>query len=149
MKAAYDIAMDLYGLREVDGPNSNEVISKWLSKKTWLNQDDSKTPWCGIGMAAFFDEAGFPDVVPLQYYRAASWLKFGVHVNIEDRQKYDLLIFSRRGGNHVAFYHNDPIGRNDVVNVLGANQNNEINIRPYAISRIIGCRRFDFENMTV
>jgi hypothetical protein len=57
-------AYEAEGFKEIVGKKSNPRIIKWahgVGKADYM-VDDSKTPWCGIGMAGVMDECGLGHV---------------------------------------------------------------------------------------
>lgn len=121
------------GLREIPGPKTNGVIAGWLVKlKAWWSDD--ATPWCGTFAAACVTAAGIQP--PKDWFRAKSWLSLPVVIL---RPAYGcIVVFSREGGGHVGFV----VGRDQHGNlmVLGGNQGDAVNIRPFPTHRVIGYR---------
>ena len=121
------------GLREVPGPKNNGVILGWLRKlRAWWSDDS--TPWCGTFAAMCLANAGLTP--PKDWYRATSWLTLPVALS---RPAYGcVVVFTRDGGGHVGFV----VGKDKAGNlmVLGGNQGDAVNIRPFAISRVAGYR---------
>jgi hypothetical protein len=83
--------------------------------------------------------------------RARSWLKVGRVIRLEDALPYNDVVILSRGENpppadvinapgHVGFYAGQEQEKDSVL-MLGGNQNNEVNISPYAVNRILGVRR--------
>lgn len=126
------------GIKEWPGPKSNpEIAAMFRLAPSWLDQDDSLTAWCGIfrGTVGHLTATG----IPPQHYRAASWLNWGVVVNLDDAIEGDTVVFKRAGGYHVALFNRHEDGK---VWVLGGNQGNAVSIAPYARSLVRGVRRF-------
>jgi uncharacterized protein (TIGR02594 family) len=129
-------AKDL-GLSEIPGPASHPRIRLAIDMAAdWLDEDDSKTAWCGciMGLWCFELDLG----VPAARYRAASWLNWGMSVSLAQARKGDVVIFARKGGNHVALFDRKE-GRN--VYVLGGNQSNRVSVAPYSEALVLGVRR--------
>lgn len=121
------------GVREVPGPKNSTVIAGWLTKlKAWWSDDE--TPWCGTFAATCLTEAGLTP--PKDWYRATAWLALPVSL---PRPAYGcIVVFTRQGGGHVGFV----VGKDKAGNlmVLGGNQGDAVNIRPFALSRVAGYR---------
>ena len=121
------------GLREGPGPKNNGVILGWLRKlRAWWSDDS--TPWCGTFAAMCLANAGLTP--PKDWYRATAWLTLPVALS---RPAYGcVVVFTRDGGGHVGFV----VGKDKAGNlmVLGGNQGDAVNIRPFAISRVAGYR---------
>ncbi len=121
------------GLREVPGPKNNSVILGWLRKlRAWWSDD--ATPWCGSFAATCLTDAGLTP--PKDWYRATSWLALPVALS---RPAYGcVVVFTRDGGGHVGFV----VGKDRAGNlmVLGGNQGDAVNIKPFALNRVAGYR---------
>lgn len=126
-------ARQYIGVREVPGPKNSAVIAGWLSKmKAWWSDD--ATPWCGTFAATCVTEAGLTP--PKDWYRAMAWLTLPVSLS---RPAYGcIVVFTRQGGGHVGFV----VGVDKAGNlmVLGGNQGDAVNIKPFAVSRAAGYR---------
>ncbi|WP_256200408.1 TIGR02594 family protein [Verrucomicrobium spinosum] len=134
----YAEGLKYIGVKEWPGPKTNPQIAEMFRlAPDWLDQDDSKTAWCGIfrGTVGHLTATG----VPAEHYRAANWLNWGEPVKLDDARQGDTVVFSRTGGNHVAIF--DRL-EGDKVWVLGGNQGNAVSIAPYARSLVRGVRRF-------
>ena len=121
------------GLREVPGPKNNGAILGWLRKlRAWWSDDS--TPWCGTFAAMCLANAGLTP--PKDWYRATSWLSLPVALS---RPAYGcVVVFTRDGGGHVGF----AVGKDKAGNlmVLGGNQGDAVNIKPFALNRVAGYR---------
>ena len=121
------------GLREVPGPKNNGAILGWLRKlRAWWSDDS--TPWCGTFAAMCLANAGLTP--PKDWYRATAWLTLPVALS---RPAYGcVVVFTRDGGGHVGFV----VGKDKAGNlmVLGGNQGDAVNIRPFALNRVAGYR---------
>lgn len=128
------------GTREIPGARSNPQISAWIKEAAgWLDQDDSKTAWCGCfrGHIGHQTATGSPPA----HYRAASWATWGQPVDVkrpQDWQQGDTIVMSRSGGNHVCLFHHYDGER---VWCLGGNQGDAVSIASFPISRITHVRR--------
>jgi len=136
----YLAALNEVGVREVPGLKSNPKIQEWIKQAaSWLDGDDSKTAWCGCfrGHLGLITGTG----VPKEHYRAASWAKWGVAVDInnpETWQQGDTIVMTRPGGNHVCLFHHFDGTR---VHCLGGNQGDAVSIAPFPLARITHVRR--------
>jgi hypothetical protein len=73
-----DVGLKYEGTAEVPGPGSNPVILGWIHAHGRPDaRDDSTIAWCGLGMAAWFTEAGHAAVVPKDPGAAKSWRTVG------------------------------------------------------------------------
>ena len=125
----------VYGTKEVKGPGSNPSIVAWAKSLGFQNFQDA-TPWCGLGMAYVALQAGYePPINPLW---AANWLTWGTPVPLKGAMLGDVLVFHRKGGNHVSLY----VGEDDkAMHIMGANQADSVNIERKSKNLLIGVRR--------
>ncbi|WP_009962996.1 TIGR02594 family protein [Verrucomicrobium spinosum] len=133
----YDLALRYLGVAETPGQQSNPLIAEMFkTAPSWLDQDDSKTAWCGIfrGYLGLWCGTG----VPKEHYRARKWLEWGQEVKLKDAKRGDTVVTSRDGGHHVALFDRLEGGR---VYLLGGNQGNRVSIAPFPPSVIQGVRR--------
>lgn len=139
----YDHALKDRGLKEIDGPASApriklaiETSAKWLADG--VSDVDGSIPWCGAIAGLWALELGLG--VPKEHYRAASWLKWGRDVKALNARQGDIVVLTRKGGNHVALldHFSDDLR---TVYLLGGNQSNAVNISRYDSTSILGIRR--------
>lgn len=121
------------GIREVKGSGNNPLIVGWLKnlKSAWL---DDLTPWCGTFVAQCLKESGLN--YPSTWYRAKDYLQMSVKL---DKPAYGcIVVFGRVGGGHVGFV----VGQDKHGNlmVLGGNQGDAVNIKPFSKDRVLGYR---------
>lgn len=136
-KKLYEHALNDFGLTETVGSKSNPRIRKAIDDAaTWLDSDDSKTPWCGCIMSLWCKELGLP--VPKEAFRAASWAGVGVEVLLADALQGDIVVMSRPGGNHVTLFSKVKDG---LVYCLGGNQKNAVNISAFSVKAVNNIRR--------
>lgn len=129
-------------LKELPGTkNNNPVIMQWAKdlgvSDIYVNDEVS---WCALGMSKICVLAGKP--MPFKRYeivRAASFLKWGNEVPIEEAQCGDVLVFSRIGGNHVALYVAETP---NTFWVYGFNQSNKAGFTEIEKKRCRGARRY-------
>jgi uncharacterized protein (TIGR02594 family) len=124
-----------YGTIEKPGAGNNPSIMAW-ARATGLARvyRNDATAWCGLWMAYVALQAGWrPPVNPLW---ARNWLEFGTP---QRRGALgDVLVFERGKGGHVGVY----VGEDGTAfHVLGGNQNDQVNIKRIAKSRLLGIRR--------
>src|SRR5690606_36578801 len=114
----------------------NPLILKWWRDigATWYRDDE--TPWCGAFVGGVLVEAGFKPPAGGLGARAKEWLTYGRAL---DRPAVGcIVVFDRAGGGHVGFV----VGRDQHRNlmVLGGNQADAVNVKPFAQSRVLGYR---------
>jgi len=152
----YDIAKRFEGITEVPGKVANPQIMSMLTLDAQWPEDDS-VPWCSAFVNYCFWLLGLERSKSL---RARSWLQVGIPIlMVEAKPGCDVVILKRGSGKqpgpdvidapgHVGFYHDHlPPGPNSVAKVLllGGNQGDQVNIRAYDLSRVLGVRRIDKE----
>ena len=130
------------GLKETKGPRHTQTILKFLDlcfKATGVKSfiKDDETPWCGTFVGGVLVECGLAKHLPKpHFYRALEWNKVGTKLA---RPAYgSVAVLSRKGGGHVGFV----VGKDRFGNImlLGGNQGDEVNIKPFHPSRIVGYR---------
>jgi len=108
------------GQKEVPGAKSNPWIRALWAAESWLGNDDSLVPWCGLFMRAVMREAGYP--VPRLPWAARSWLNWGEA--LLSPVVGAVVVFKRPGGYHVGIVVGiDSQGR---LVVLGGNQGDAV-----------------------
>jgi len=135
----YALAQGYLGQKELAGPGSNPVIAEMFRLVPhWLDQDDSKTAWCGIFRGYIGHKAGTG--LPPNHFRAAEWARWGKARRLNRPmtwKKGDTVVMTRPGGNHVCFL--DEVS-GDTAFCLGGNQSNAVTIAPFKLSRITAVR---------
>ena len=124
-----------YGLEEWTGRGeSNPEVEKLFQEMGYDYSDD--TAWCSafanyIAKENCLDQSNALD--------ARSWLQVGKEV--ESPQIGDIVVFWRESidswKGHVAFFMNKD---DRYIYVLGGNQSNEVNIKAYPLTRVLGYR---------
>lgn len=130
-------ALDLYGTLEAPGEKDNPTILGWAAE---LGEDmgapyaHDSIPWCGLYLAIVAKRAGkAPPKIPL---RALAWAGFGAPSSVP--MLGDVLVFTRKGGGHVALYvGEDP----HAYHCLGGNQSDAVTVTRIAKSRLFVARR--------
>ena len=134
-----DIFLDMisrYGLKEVDGANSNPEILAMFKELGYHVTDDSTTAWCSAALSYYAKKNGY------EYHKelnARGWLKMPV------------VILKPRVGDIVVLWRDSPqswkghvglfVSWNEkYVFVLGGNQGNTLSIAAYPRERILGFR---------
>lgn len=131
-----DTAAKYIGEREIKGPKHNPLIVKWWKDigASWFKDDE--TPWCGAYVGGVLKEVGLSVPAKGAGASARAWNDFGVKL---DRPAVGcIVVFTRNGGGHVGFV----VGKDRFGNlmVLGGNQSDAVNIKPFNTSRVLGYR---------
>jgi len=118
------------GLREIKGKgHAPEILAMW--KAIGLPYQDDETPWCA-GFVGFVLES-----VGITSTRSA-WARSyeGWGIKLPKPVTGCVVTFKRDGGGHVGFV----TGRDQAGNlmVLGGNQADAVNIKPFSASRVTG-----------
>ena len=121
------------GQRELRGNKHNPLILRWWELIRAPFTDD-ETPWCAGFVGAMLESAG---VKSTRSAWARSYLNWGQR--LRNPVVGCIVVFSRgpRSG-HVGFV----VGQDKRGNllVLGGNQGDAVNIRPFSVSRVLGYR---------
>lgn len=139
---AHEIALSLYGEKEIKGQEDNPIIVQMF---TDLGYDGKKlkdeTAWCSAFINWCFLKVGLPYTGKLN---ARSWLNWGSSIGSGKPILGDVVVFWRESPQswkgHVGFYITE---RHGWIYVLGGNQNNEVNIKGYPKKRLLDIRRMD------
>lgn len=127
-----DTARKFIGQGEVKGPKHNNIIVNWW-KSIELPYRDDETAWCAGYVGAMLQHSGYPF---LKSAWARNYLKYGVKL---DKPAYGcIVVFERGSGGHVGFV----VGKDAKGNlmVLGGNQADAVNIKPFSTARVLGYR---------
>lgn len=131
-----DFAMEYLGLEEIKGPHHNPKILEWWQKIGATFTDD-ETPWCAGFVGGILAEASLKNTGSAMARSYVTWGQgvpgpvFGAVVTFW-RKSMD----SPSG--HVGFI----VGKdqNDNLMVLGGNQGDEVNIKPFSRERVLSYR---------
>ncbi len=131
------LARAYIGVREIKGPRHEPQILKWWTAIRAPFRDD-ETPWCGAFVGGVLEEARLPIVAGGA--AARNWLKLPITLN--KAAVGAVVVFwrgSRDGASgHVGFVVGKD--RNGNLMVLGGNQGDAVNIKPFARNRVLGYR---------
>jgi uncharacterized protein (TIGR02594 family) len=134
---AYELAKAEIGTVEwKDGDNPKVVAYFKDSGNAGVKNDE--TAWCAAFVGAMLERAGMDGTGKLN---ARSYLDWGKPVERKDAQPGDIVVFKRGNSSwqgHVAFFVKD---RGALIDVLGGNQSNAVNIKGYQSSQLLGIRR--------
>lgn len=121
------------GVREIKGVTHNPLIVSWWKaiKRGGIQTDE--VPWCAAFVGAQLEAVGLRST---RFESAASYLDWGV--GLSHPVVGAIAVFSRRGGDHVAFV----VGRDKFGGLacLGGNQSDEVNVRVFDPRRLRGVR---------
>lgn len=135
-----EIARAETGVKEVPGAASHPRILEYLQCCDGVPAGaDDETPWCSAFANFCMSRAGLTGTRSLG---ARSWLKWGRAVELQEAQPGDVVVLWREDPEswkgHVGFYD----GRDgQAILLLGGNQQNTVNVRPYPRERLLGVRR--------
>lgn len=127
----YETAKKEMGINELSGAKHNKRILEYHATTT-LKAKDDETPWCSSFANWVVIQCG---VEGTKSAAARSWMKWGKE--LKNPVKGCIVVFTRTGGGHVAFYHSED---KDFIYVLGGNQSNSVNISAYRKDRLLGFR---------
>ena len=126
-----------YGMKEVDGVESNPEIIAMFKELGYDVKDDSTTAWCSAAMNYYAKKCGYEYTGKLD---AKSWLKMPV------------VVLKPTLGDVVVLWRVDPTSwqghvglfiswDTKYVYILGGNEGNMIKISPYSREQVLGFRQ--------
>lgn len=125
-----DIANAERGVKEVVGNTHNPRIIEYHATTT-LKATTDEVPWCSSFLNWIMKAAKYHFT---KSAAARSWLDYGQECEL---QLGCIVVFRRPGGHHVGFCAGwTP----NTITVLGGNQANQVNLRPYLRRDLLGCR---------
>lgn len=127
----YRVAKSQMGIQELSGKQHNKKIVEYHAC-TSLRATDDETPWCASFVNWVMKQVG---VNGTNSAAARSFSKWGNE--LKTPVKGCVVVFTRKGGGHVAFYHSED---NNFIYCLGGNQSNSVNISAYRKDRLLGYR---------
>lgn len=129
------IASAEIGVKEIKGAQHNPRILEY-HQATSLQATDDETPWCAAFVSWCIELAGGTST---RSAAARSYLGWGVRV---ERPQVGDVVVLKRGTKpwqgHVGFFSGYE---NEYVWVLGGNQGDEVSVKPYPVSDVLGYRR--------
>ena len=139
------LALSQIGTTEIRGRKHNPEVIKYFKDigHDWVVSDE--TAWCSAFINWICKKSNLEFTGKLN---ARSWLSVGEEVYTSEVG--DLVIFWRESKDswkgHVGIYVSEI---NNRIYVLGGNQNNQVSIKPYHKSRLLGFRRLTDGNENV
>ena len=130
-----DIAKEEIGTKEIKGKDHNPKIIEYHSY-TKLKSTSDEVSWCSAFACFCVEKAGFRSPKSAM---ARQWLAWG---NPVDNPFYGCVVVLWRNDinswtGHVGFYVKED---EKYIYVLGGNQNDEVNIKPYKKVQLLGYR---------
>lgn len=144
--SAYDIAQRFVGTKAVPGATSNpQVLAMLRLDEPWPQNDE--VPWC----SAFVNYVTWLLRLPRsKCLSARSWLTVGQVISLNDAAPgFDVVIFKRGAGSQPGAEVIDAPGHvglfagvdDQMILVLGGNQDNSVSVSPMAKANLLGVRR--------
>ena len=130
------IARSLEGTREIAGRKHNpKILAMW--KRAKLPFTDDETPWCAGFVGACLEQAGFRSTRSAAARSYERW-EYGTRLR---KPVADCIVVFWRGkragwSGHVGFV--DSIDQQGRLMVLGGNQGNAVNVKPFNRARLVG-----------
>ena len=134
---AYEMAKAEVGTVEWAKGDNPKVVAYFKDSGNPGVMDD-ETAWCAAFVGAMLRRAGVKSTGALN---ARSYLDWGTPVDRKNAQPGDVVIFKRGSSSwqgHVAFFVKD---RGALIDVLGGNQSNAVNVKGYQAAALLGIRR--------
>ena len=135
---AYDLAKREIGTVEWAEGSNPKVVAYYRDAGHPEVRDDD-VAWCAAFVGAMLKRAGLKGTGKLT---ARSYLDWGIHVEPDEIQVGDIVIFQRGGSawqGHVGFAAGKP--KNGAIDVLGGNQRDQVNIARQSMTAFLGARR--------
>lgn len=123
------------GVDEIEGADHNPRIVEY-HQATTLRATEDEVPWCSSFVNWSLQQCGYSGTLKAN---ARSFLNWGTLIN---PPAYGCIVVLKRGNSswqgHVGFllYQDTPTS----ILVLGGNQSNAVNVRPYATGKVLGYR---------
>jgi uncharacterized protein (TIGR02594 family) len=141
------LAQRFIGIQEVPGTGDNpQLLAMLRLDDSWPEHDE--VPWC----SAFTNYICWLLRLPRsKRLNARSWLNVGMPIHLNEALVgFDVVILNRPPNpesGHVGFYAGHT--KNHVF-ILGGNQGDSVNVRPFKLNRLLGVRRLgnEMENPT-
>lgn len=147
-------ARSYIGQKEIKGVKHNPIVLElWDSAFKAKNQavpavfKNDETAWCGGFVGGVLAKSGLGQHIPNGFAMARSWLNAGTKLN---NPAYGCVVVFWRGTpksptGHVGFV----VGRDKAgsLMVLGGNQGDAVNIKPFAKNRVLGYRWCGMQEM--
>lgn len=128
----YNAAKAEMGIHELSGSKHNKRILEFHAT-TSLKAKNDEVPWCSSFVNwVVTKQCGMNGT---NSAAARSWMKWGKP--LKKPVKGCIVVFTRTGGGHVAFFHSED---KDYIYCLGGNQSNSVNISAYKKDRLLGYR---------
>ncbi len=141
------IAREYVGTKEIKGVKHNPIVLElWRLAFEATKQPipavfkNDETAWCGGFVGGVLARAGLGRHIPKSFPMARAWLTAGTKLN---NPAYGCVVVFWRGSpkgasGHVGFC----VGQDKAGNlmVLGGNQSDAVNIKPFSRSRVLGYR---------
>ncbi len=142
------------GTKEIKGVKHNPIILElWKSALDATGQaapavfKNDETAWCGGFVGGVLAKAGLGHHIPKSFAMARAWVKAGTKL---DKPAYGCVVVFWRGSpkattGHVGFV----VGRDKFGNlmVLGGNQADAVNIKPFGKDRVLAYRWCGTQNL--
>lgn len=130
----FDTAKQYLGQREIKGASHNPLIVRWWASIRAPFTDD-ETSWCAAFVGGIFEECG---IRSSRSAAARSYLKWGQRLG---SPAVGAVVVFWRGSptswsGHVGFVAGQDRWGN--LMVLGGNQGDQVNIKPFPRSRVLG-----------
>lgn len=129
-----ETALKYIGTKEIPGKDNNPIIIDWWKKIKQGGIKDDETAWCAAFVGGVLEECG---ITSSRSAGARSYQNWGHRLN------------GPAVGAIVSFWRDDPkgwkghvgfvVGKDQAGNllVLGGNQGDTVNIKPFAITRVL------------
>ena len=144
---AFEIAQRFIGVKEIAGLHDSPIVLAMLQlDQSWPEHDE--IAWCSAFVNFICWLCGLPRTKQLN---ARSWLTIGIPVPVDQAEVGDIVVL-RRGDNpalgHVGFFagaylddQGPPMGAQEMIELLAGNQGNQVSVKAFPASEVVGIRR--------
>jgi uncharacterized protein (TIGR02594 family) len=125
------------GIWEWAGSESNPLILAMFAEAGHSKIKQDAVPWCAAFVGSVLLRVGGKGTGSLL---ARSYLDWGQKIPLSEAKEGDVVILSGKASwqGHVGFFKGQGAQK---INLLGGNQNDQVNVKSYPASKLLGVRR--------
>ena len=125
------------GIWEWAGSENNPLVLAMFAEAGHSDIKQDAVPWCAAFVGSVLLRAGTKGTGSLL---ARSYLDWGQKIPLSEAKEGDVVILSGKASwqGHVGFFKGQGAQK---LNLLGGNQNDQVNVKAYPASKLLGARR--------
>ena len=125
------------GIWEWAGSENNPLVLAMFAEAGHSDIKQDAVPWCAAFVGSVLLRAGTKGTGSLL---ARSYLDWGQKIPLSEAKEGDVVILSGKASwqGHVGFFKGQGAQK---LNLLGGNQNDQVNVKAYPASKLLGVRR--------